>query len=64
MNKRLDGIYTELSEEHRQPFLQNELVLDTMWEKPIEGITLQIGLSVPKRNNQRKHLHPHDSRAL
>lgn len=49
MNKRLEDIYNNLANTYRQPFLHNELIFDTMWGKPIEGITLQVDLSEETR---------------
>lgn len=44
MNQRLDTAYNDIAVKDREGFLANDLALDTQWNAPIWGITLQIDL--------------------
>lgn len=50
MNQRLIDIYDSFASNHRERFLANDIEVDTMWDKSIKGVTLQIDLSEEVRN--------------
>ncbi len=50
MNHRLNDLYENFSLKNREKILNNDIVLDAMWGKPIKGVTLQIDLSEQMRS--------------
>ncbi len=45
MNKRLKSLYSNIKSSNKKDFLNNKLIPDKNWKKPIYGITLQIKLT-------------------
>lgn len=45
MNQRLQSIYLSIEQANEKTFNNNELEIDTYWNQPVWGITLQIDLS-------------------
>ncbi len=45
MNPRLQQQYSNIEQQNKDKFLQNEIELDTTWGKPVWGVTLQIDLA-------------------
>ena len=50
MNTRLQKQYSGIEDQNKEKFLRNEIEIDSTWEKPIWGVTLQIDLGEKVRD--------------
>lgn len=55
MNTRLQKQYSGIEDQNKEKFLRNDIEIDSTWEKPIWGVTLQIDLEEKVRNSLCKY---------